>query len=263
MDANLSRYDQFGWDYEQFNPTNDEATAWYIHRARESGGPVLELACGAGRLVAALAEAGFETAGIDLSATMIALAQRHVDSLPPNVQTRVSLHQSDMTAFDLKGPFGSIVIADNSFGELRNRGEQIACLRCANDHLVPGGRLLMAVRRFDSSAFRDNRLQTDWTSRVHDPATGESVRRSLDLKLVEDGAIIKGVITYERTGTDGHIERVDCPVEKPVLTTPGYLNLFEETGFSTQTFSGYGGLRDDGSSPVLCFACEKRGDEQT
>ncbi len=258
MDANLSRYDQFGWDYEQFNPIDDDAFAWHLRHAREPGGPILELACVAGRLVVAFAEADLETVGVDLSATMIALAQCRVDTLPPDVKRRVSLHNADMTSFDLKTQFGLIVIADNSFGELRSRTEQVACLRRANDHLLPDARLLVTVRRFDATVFRHNRLQTDWTSPVHDPVTGKSVRRRLDLQLVDDGTIIKGVITYECADTDSQIERVDCPMEKPVLTTPDYLALFAETGFRTEVFSGYRGSGDDGSDPVLCFVGRKR-----
>lgn len=65
------RYNQFGWDYELLNPLGDLELSWYRRFAVEVGGPILELACGTGRLLVKLAEAGHQIDGIDISETML------------------------------------------------------------------------------------------------------------------------------------------------------------------------------------------------
>ncbi len=52
------RYELFGWDYEYRNPLIKEEVAWYREFALQSGGPILELACGTGRLLVSLAREG-------------------------------------------------------------------------------------------------------------------------------------------------------------------------------------------------------------
>ena len=70
----LDRYELFGWDYEQINPLTEEEFAWYLRWARKTPGALLALACGTGRLVCRLAEAGSAVTGLDLSDTMLGIA---------------------------------------------------------------------------------------------------------------------------------------------------------------------------------------------
>ena len=41
-DADLKRYERFGWDYESVNTLTDEEVSWYRKWAGRTGGPVLE-----------------------------------------------------------------------------------------------------------------------------------------------------------------------------------------------------------------------------
>ena len=50
--------------------------AFYRRLAESAGGPVLELACGTGRVAIALAEAGNDVVGLDLSEPMLRVAER-------------------------------------------------------------------------------------------------------------------------------------------------------------------------------------------
>jgi 2-polyprenyl-3-methyl-5-hydroxy-6-metoxy-1,4-benzoquinol methylase len=75
VDIDLRRYERFGWDYDHLSPLSGEEVAWYTGFARVSGGSVLELACGTGRLMTEIATAGFRVEGIDLSDRMLAMAE--------------------------------------------------------------------------------------------------------------------------------------------------------------------------------------------
>jgi SAM-dependent methyltransferase len=117
--------------------------AFFRRVAEETGGPILELACGTGRVAFTLAEAGLEVTGLDRSEPMLAVAHEKLDAAPPQVAERVTLVHGDMTAFDLGRTFGLIVIAFRSFQSLLTPELQADCLRAAHAHLRPGGRLVL------------------------------------------------------------------------------------------------------------------------
>ena len=48
---------------------------FYIEEAQKSGGPILELGCGTGRISIPIAKAGIEVVGIDISKPMLDLAR--------------------------------------------------------------------------------------------------------------------------------------------------------------------------------------------
>ena len=143
MAADLKRYDLFGWDYESRQPLTDEEFNWHRTRAERTGGPVLVLASGTGRLACRLAMAGFHVVGIDLSDTMLAIARRHADELPADAAARVEFVKADMSDFRLGGAFGLACIPDNSLRELDTAEAMLSCLRSVRDHTRPAGEILI------------------------------------------------------------------------------------------------------------------------
>jgi SAM-dependent methyltransferase len=115
--------------------------------ARDAGGPVLELACGTGRIALPLAERGLEVTGVDLSEGMLAIARRKAASLPEAAQRRLTLVRQDMNALSLGRRFNSAFIAFRSFQALLTVELQRRTLAAIRGHLVPGGRL--ALHLFD------------------------------------------------------------------------------------------------------------------
>jgi len=255
--VNPARYEQFGWDYERFNPLTDEEIAWYVGFARSAGGPVLELACGTGRLLVAIAGAGLQIEGIDLSPRMLGMARERIRQSPSEVASRVLVHQADMTSFRLGRSFGLVLLADNSFGELTTPEEQLSCLKCASRHLRPDGRLLVTVRRFDASVFRNGQTQSEWSEPMHHPETGDLVRRRTTTDLVQAGKRVRTTIFYGTVHEDGTETTQKYFWEAPVMSTADYISLFSQAGFRTEVSAGYEERPDDGESPVLCFVCEK------
>jgi SAM-dependent methyltransferase len=114
---------------------------FYQRRVAAYGGPVLELACGTGRLTVPLAGTGAEITGIDRSPAMLEVARdraaRH--------RARVSLQSGDMRHYALGKKFKLIFIADNAFLHLLEREDIESCLRCTRDHLAPDGRFVIDI----------------------------------------------------------------------------------------------------------------------
>jgi SAM-dependent methyltransferase len=251
----LKRYRLFGWDYPHYAPLRPEEVAWYVRFARRTGGPVLDLPCGTGRLLCRIAEAGFKVTGIDLCEEMLELARRNVFELTPAARERVKLVRADMTAFDLGERFGLIYVADNSFRELETLEALSGCLRCIREHLRDDGVFLMTERRFDPSLYVDGRRELRWSEPLTNPVTGEQVRRSLHMQLVEGGRRLRGELVYEVVGADG-VERVEhCPIDTLILALDDYAALFAEAGFSFDAFADYTGRPANGAEKLTCFVC--------
>ncbi|MBP0446442.1 class I SAM-dependent methyltransferase [Roseomonas sp. SSH11] len=114
---------------------------FYREEAARWGGPILELACGTGRLTLPLAAHGHEVVGLDNSRPMLAAAARKAadQGLP------ASFVLGDMREFDLGRRFGLIVISCNSLAHLHEPEDLRACLASVRRHLEPGGALAFDV----------------------------------------------------------------------------------------------------------------------
>ena len=251
--ARNDRYERYGWDYAHHRAVPDAEVAWYLRHATETGGPILELACGTGTLLVPLAEAGFEVTGLDLGERMLDLARQRIAERPAEVRARIRLVRRDMTNFDLGKTFPLILIADNSFREAETLRGLHAILRRVRRHLRPGGRLLITERRFDAAAYPDGIRELPWSPPLRDPETSATVRRRITIRHDPVAHMIRGVMVYRTEGTDGVVEEEELPFESPVLMPEEYVSLFASEGFSSRLRVGYQDRKDDGIEPMLCF----------
>src|SRR6185503_16550943 len=118
-------------------------TQFYCDCARRFGGDVLELGVGTGRVAIALAEAGYNVTGLDLSPAMLERAGRKVAGAPPSIAQRLTFVQGDMNAFDLGRTFPLILIPYRAFQHLLEPAAQRRALTCMRRHLAPGGHLVV------------------------------------------------------------------------------------------------------------------------
>jgi SAM-dependent methyltransferase len=114
---------------------------FYRDEAHRAGGPVLELACGTGRLTIPLAQDGHEVVGLDASPAMLAAARRK--ALEADVAATFLL--GDMRDFDLGRSFGFVLVSCNSLSHLTEPEDLRACLTAIRRHLAPGGVLAFDV----------------------------------------------------------------------------------------------------------------------
>jgi SAM-dependent methyltransferase len=113
----------------------DYGLDFYMGLARESGGPVLDLACGTGRILLPCLRAGVDIEGVDLYQPMLdRLRQKAAgEGLAP------TLHRADMSDFRVDRTFALVVIAFNAFVHNMTADAQIGCLRTCREHLRSGG----------------------------------------------------------------------------------------------------------------------------
>ena len=118
---------------------------FFVAAAQESGGPVLEIGCGTGRVLVPTARAGVGIVGLDLSPAMLAVCRERLAVEPADVQSRARLVQADMRQFALGTRFALATVPFRPFQHLLTVDDQIACLRTIHEHLQPGGRLILDV----------------------------------------------------------------------------------------------------------------------
>ncbi len=120
-----------------------EDVAFFVQAAQASGGPVLEIGCGTGRILLPTARAGIAITGLDLSAHMLAVCRERLQGEPEPVQSRVTLVQGDMRSFELTQTFQLVTLPFRPFQHLIAIEDQLACLANIHRHLAPGGRLIL------------------------------------------------------------------------------------------------------------------------
>jgi ubiquinone/menaquinone biosynthesis C-methylase UbiE len=126
--------------------------AFYRALAQASGGPVLELGCGTGRVLLPIARDGVACVGVDASRDMLDVFR--AKQPPPSLE----LVHATMETFDLgRRRFRLITVPFRAFSHLLDVPAQLAALANIRRHLAPGGRLALDVfdPRLDRIALRE------------------------------------------------------------------------------------------------------------
>jgi SAM-dependent methyltransferase len=157
-------------------------------------GPVLDLACGSGRLLVPLLRDGHTVVGIDRAPAMLAAATHRLERLSPARRGRALLVRGDLRAFSLRPRFAIAIVAFHSLQHLTTDPELVRFFETVAASLAPGGWLAFDVLPPDPRwlARGDERR---WARTVfRHPATGERLvyttnhrydhaRRVLDMRL--------------------------------------------------------------------------------
>ena len=196
----------YDWEHAGY----DDDVAMYLDFARRTGGPILELACGTGRLMLPLLGLGERVVGVDSSGAMLALARRSLDAA--GLLGHASLHRADVRALALGERFPLAIFGLDSFGLLLTTADQLAALARIREHLMPGGLLILDVangNRRGGEAPDELQLQHAGP----DPETGRDVSkwtaRSTDLGAQLD----RFTYFYDAVAGDGTVRRLTSGLE--------------------------------------------------
>jgi SAM-dependent methyltransferase len=109
--------------------------------AAQAGEPVMELGCGAGRVTLHLAQqSGLLVIGLDHSLELVEAVWERGHG------TTGDAEQEDVRAFEaMATKFGLVIAPMQLIQLLSDSDERIACLGCAIDSLLPGGRAAFAI----------------------------------------------------------------------------------------------------------------------
>lgn len=125
--------------YDLENPDFDPEGSFFLSIAAQTGGPVLDLGCGTGRMTIPLAQHGLEITGLDPAAEMLALARAKAGDLP------IEWIEADGRDFHLSRQFNFIFENGAVFMHMLTNLDQRAFLGCVHEHLAPDGRFVFGV----------------------------------------------------------------------------------------------------------------------
>ena len=140
----MTWYDNWAEVYDSIYSYVREDIPFYVDEASRSGGPVLELGCGTGRVTLPIAHSGVDIVGLDNSEAMLDVAMGKTQRIS-NEQGNVEFIRADMRDFSLGRRFPLIIIPFRGFLALMTVEDQIRCLNNIKLHLAPDGRLIFNV----------------------------------------------------------------------------------------------------------------------
>jgi SAM-dependent methyltransferase len=137
----VSAYDEIARLYDPWSRSVVEDVAFYVDEAARSGGPVLELGVGTGRIAVPIAAAGVEIVGVDLSEGMLAVARERAEL----AGVAVDLRLGDMREPPVEGTFPLVAVPFRSLLHMETDRDRRAVLRVVARLLAPGGRFVFDV----------------------------------------------------------------------------------------------------------------------
>src|SRR5579859_7219131 len=150
MTADAGRYRETeyddGADYDLQNPWSADDD-FFLALARRVGGPVLDLACGTGRLARALTAHGLDVTAVDAAPAMLARAR----ALDPDGAARYL--EGDVRRLRISRRYQVAVMTAHAFQHLLTAEDQAVALAAIAAHLEPGGCFAFDLRNLADQDF--------------------------------------------------------------------------------------------------------------
>jgi SAM-dependent methyltransferase len=183
----------------------------YLALAARTGGPILELAAGSGRVTVPLAEAGYQVTAVDIDPAMLErlrLRLKGASEIDPEVPGRVDAVLADLIGLELPGAgrFKLAILALNSILLLDARESQRAALDTMARNLAPGGLAVVDVwlPSADELARYDGRLSLEYVR--PDPETNLTVVKTASAEHEPARGRVELTVIYEE-GAPGDAPR--------------------------------------------------------
>ncbi|HKD34607.1 MAG TPA: class I SAM-dependent methyltransferase [Gaiellaceae bacterium] len=142
----MSWDERFAGLYDEWSADMTEDVAFYVELARETDGPLVELAVGKGRVAIPVAQAtGRTVLGIDTSPAMLAEARERAAAS----DVELDLREGDMRELELEEPAGLVYCPYRGLLHLPTRDDRRRTFERVAAALLPGGRFAWNAFAFD------------------------------------------------------------------------------------------------------------------
>lgn len=182
----MSAYDAFAKVYDDFSAHMSDDVAHYVRLARETEGPLLELAVGNGRVGIPVArETGRKVLGIDSSPAMLAQARERAAA----AGVELELREGDMRDLALDEPAGLIYVPFRSLLHLPTWADRRRVFERVHASLRPGGRFAWNAFVFDPALAAANDGEWAVQNGIRHRIDHTHADNRIDITL-ESGAVI-------------------------------------------------------------------------
>lgn len=226
----------------------------YLGFAERTGSPVLELACGTGRLLIPLAEAGYSVVGIDSSRAMLARVESKFSG---RARRRLKVVQADMVDFKLDGKFNLAIIPVGGLMLVPTLGDQAGVLKRVYEHMAENGVLVVDLLNPDleEMAKNDRQLIYAWTKMDESGArVSKFVAQSPDFA----NQLQHVTFFYDEVDARGETRRTVAPFTQRYLFRFETELLLDKCGFKLESLFGSYELDDFASdSEKMIFVARR------
>lgn len=229
-------YDRYSSEFYDYHAKRGDVI-FYTDFALKSGGSVLELGCGTGRILIPTARAGVKITGLDKSAEMLKICREKLDREPIQARQRAELVNADMRDFSLDEKYALVTITFGPFNQLVSVDEQMNCLNNIHRHLHPNGALL-----FDVYYANVKELSVPEGTEIFMAKTpfnmpnGWSVTWGIRYARIDLGRqVIREELFYDIQFPDGHEEKWVYPEDLRYFYRFEVEHLLARAGFKTES----------------------------
>ena len=138
----ISPYDAWAEIYDSVFSYVNEDIPFYVDEAVRSGGPVIELGCGTGRVAIPIALSGIDVVGLDSSSLMIERARKKAEQIGVS---NLKLVQADMIDFKFDDKFPLAIVPFHGLLSLLSLKDIERTLLNIRRHLTPEGKLIFDI----------------------------------------------------------------------------------------------------------------------
>jgi len=139
----LSEYDPIARLYDPWSASVVEDVSFYVEEALASGGPVVELGVGTGRIAIPTAAAGVAVIGVDSSQGMLEVCAEQARAA--GVAGLLDLRLGDLRHPPVDEQVPLVTCPFRAYLHLASDAERLVALAAARSLLRPGGRLIFDV----------------------------------------------------------------------------------------------------------------------
>ena len=216
-----TNYDDWVEEYEPIDLLRVDDIPFYVGLVTETGGKVLDLTCGTGRVTIPIAQAGLDVVGVDNSSQMLLLATERLRDAS-RVQGSVEFVHDSILTFNLGKQFDTVLIPYNSFLLFLSVAEQMTVLERVYAHLKPGG--ILALDLFTPDLWRLTREDSQLYYRADVTSPNNGTRYVLWEQSTTDNLnqIIESRYLIENLSPDGKVQN---RIYKDVVFR--YIHLYE------------------------------------
>ncbi|HYF93633.1 MAG TPA: class I SAM-dependent methyltransferase [Symbiobacteriaceae bacterium] len=226
-----------------------------VGEARKTGGEVLELMCGTGRVSLPLVEAGVRLTCVDNAPEML----RQLSDKLGQRGLSANLRLMDVRELDLPQKFALIMIPFHAFAELTSEEDQRRALMRIHAHLVDGGRFICTLHNPPVRLKPVDGIMRLWGSHAAPGGEGRLLLWGAETRDAEAG-VVNGVEVFELYDRSGHMESKRLlEFRFRLLERAQFERLAADAGFVIEAlFGGYSYEPfDDARSRFLVYVLRK------
>jgi SAM-dependent methyltransferase len=234
----MSLYDRIAPFYDPWSRSVTEDVEFYVENALASGGPVVELAVGTGRVAIPIAQAGVRVIGVDSSSGMLAVARAAAEEA--GVAGLIDLRLGDLRKPPVPERVPLVICPFRSLLHMENGYEKLCALRAARSLLESEGRFVFDV--FAPSREDIEETHGRWLERepgIFEQAVWDEDSRTLSLSVRSSGA--------------------EASFRLHWLSASEWLWLLDEAGLEVDALYGWFDLRPfEDEHEDMVFVCRRR-----